>query len=146
MWIIYTRTSYVLKRNRCYNTVCDSHPQCDCLCPGVLQWVSVEFGMGFTWLVLALDTILPSQILVFLERRVETLPGHIEFFCAVQVQKHWDKAPLCLSAALPGKLPVRVTHSLNKLNFSYRRNGCFQDKNEMVKAEILTRFKRKLYK
>lgn len=112
------------------------HPQCDYLRSGVLQWLFVQFGMCFIWLVLALDIILPFQILVFLERRVEMLQGRIEFFCIVQVQRHWDKVPLCLSAALRGKLSVRVTHSLNKLNFSYRSNGCFQDKNEMVKAEI----------
>jgi len=92
--------------------------------------------MGFIWFVLALDSILPFQILVFLERRVETLQGHIEFFCTVQVQRHRDKAPLCLSAALQGKLSATVTHSLNKLNFSYSSHSCFQDKNEIIKAEM----------
>lgn len=44
--------------------------------------------MGFIWLVLALDIILPFQTLVFLEIRVEMLQGHIEFFCTAQVQTH----------------------------------------------------------
>lgn len=108
MWLIWAHTFSVLKRSRSYNT---TPPPVQFL---VLRVFAVSLCRVWDGFVLALDIILPFQILVFLERRVETLQGRSESFCTAQAQRHWDKVSLCLSAALRGKLSVRVTHSLNK--------------------------------
>lgn len=134
VWIRDAYASFVLKRSRSYNTMPSS---VWLLALGGFAMSFCECGMSFICLVSEVDTILPFQTLVFLERKVEMLQGRAEFFCTAQAERHWDRAPLCLSAALQGKLSVIVTHALKKLNFSYRSNGCFQDKNEMVKAETV---------
>jgi len=43
------------------------------------------YGICFICLASAFDIILPFQILVFLETKVEMPQGRIEFFCTVEV-------------------------------------------------------------